>query len=151
MFKIIGHCDNLNSMCEKLTEKELDILVIRIQHMSAKDLQNALKHHMFSTKENPYIEGYLQHKIEEERNAPTYMYHRRKAPEGKIFKAYEVPALKKGWVDSPIKFKKTIKDKIIDIKNIFFAFWCKEWKWILGFIVTIITLYIAYLKLITMK
>ena len=135
-------------MSEKLTEIELDTLVIRIRDMSAKDLQNDLKRNMFSTKEQPYVEEYLQYKIEEERNAPTHMFHRRKALDGKIFKAYEVTALeKKGWVDSPKKFKKEIRDKFTDFKTVLFSFWLKEWKWILGFIVTLITLYIAYLKL----
>lgn len=110
-------------MSEKLTEIELDTLVIRIRDMSAKDLQNALKRNMFSTKEQPYIEGYLQYKIKEERNAPTHMFHRRKAPDGKIFKTYEVPALeKKGWVDSPTKFKKDIRDKFTDFKPVLFNF-----------------------------
>lgn len=105
----------------KLNDNELDVLVIRTQNMSAADLQDALKRNIFSTKEVPYIEGYLQHKLEEERNAPVTMYHRRKAPEGKVFKAYEMPVLeKKGWVDSPDKFKEGIKSKI---KRIIKAIW----------------------------
>ena len=135
-------------MSKNMNDIKLDALAIRLQTSSIKEIKDNLLHNIYDIKEVPYIEGYLQLRIEEERNAPTYMYHRRKAPEGKIFKAYEVPELeKKGWVDSPAKFKKGIKDKIIDIKNILFAFWCKEWKWILGFILAIITLYITYLKL----
>jgi len=139
-------------MCKKMNEIDIDALAIRLQNTSAKEIKENLLHNRYDIKEVPYIEGYLKIKIEEEKNAPTYMYHRRKAPEGKIFKVYEVPALeKKGWVDSPAKFKEGIKDKFIKFNSILFDFWCKEWKWILGFIVTLITLYIAYLKLITLN
>jgi hypothetical protein len=132
----------------KLNDNELDVLVIRLQHMNAKEIQYCLDRNMFSAKERPYIEGYLPRKIEEERNTPVILYHRRKAPEGKIFKTYEVRALEmKGWVDSPSKIKKDARDKIIDIMKWIYAFWCKEYKWILGFIVIIISLYLTYLKL----
>jgi len=142
----------LGVVSKNMNDIELDALVIRLQNKSAKDIQDDLKRNIFSAKEKPYIEGYLKHKIEEERNAPTHMYHRRKAPEGKTFKAYEVPALeKKGWVDSPSKIKKDVRDKFIDITKWIYAFWCKEYKWILGVIITLIGLYIAYLKLITVN
>lgn len=133
----------------KLTDIELDILVILIKHMSAKEIQDRLERNMFSGKERPYVERFLPYKIEEERNAPVTMYHKRKSPKGKTFKACEVSVLeKKGWVKSPDKFSEGIISKIkrIITKPIW-EFWFKEWKWILGFIVTLITLYIAYLKL----
>jgi len=127
----------------KLNDKELDILVIRVQHMSATDLQDALKRNIFNTKEVPYIEGYLQHKIEEERNAPVTMYHRRKAPDGKIFKAFEVPALKKGWVDSPDKFKESINEKICILIKSSLPFLKKHWQFIVRSLVILIAAIIA--------
>lgn len=108
----------------ELTDIELDALVILIRNMSAKEIQDRLERNKFSAKVRPYVEEFLPHKIEEERNAPITMYHRRKAPESKIFKAYELATLKKGWVDSPDKFKKGIKDKIIFItKLLIFLLW----------------------------
>ena len=99
----------INMTDNKLNNTELDILVIRTQHLSSAELQDALKRSVFSIKEVPYIEGYIPHKIEEERNAPVTLYHHSKAPDGKIFKTYEIPLLeKKGWVDTPNKFRKSI-------------------------------------------
>ncbi len=47
------------------------------------------------------VEEWLRRK-DEELNAPTYMYHEFEAPKGKVFKASEVPSLRKeGWVDTP--------------------------------------------------
>jgi len=71
------------------------------------------------------------------------MYHEVKAPKGVIFPASEVPGLERqGWVDTPAKFGKGLR-----IKNIVFSFLAKEYKWILGISLTIIGLYLAYLKL----
>ncbi|MFH1994682.1 MAG: hypothetical protein ABIJ24_03175 [Nitrospinota bacterium] len=135
-----------------ITEIGLDAIAIRIMGMSAKEIQYCLDRNMFSARERPYFEEYLPHKIEEERNAPVTMYHRRKATDGKIFKAYEVSTLKKGWVDSPDKFSEGIISKIKRIIiNPIWVFWCKEYKWILGFIATLIALYLTYIKLTTTK
>lgn len=139
-------------MPDKLTDSELDILIVRTRKSSAKELQRDLVNNAFSERERPYIEGYIPIKIKEERNTPIKLYHRRKAPTGRNFKAYEEPELKlNGWVDDPWLFEKDFRDKLIDFKNILVVFWCKEYKWILGFIVTLIALYLAYLKLVAPK
>jgi hypothetical protein len=131
-----------------MNDLELDALTLRLTNSNSKEIKDNLLHGRYKSEEVPYITGYLPYKIEEERNASVTMFHRRKAPEGKIFKAYEVSTLKKGWVDSPDKFSEGIISKIkrIIIKPIW-VFWCKEYKWILGFIVMLITLYLTYIKL----
>ncbi|OGP41521.1 MAG: hypothetical protein A2022_10170 [Deltaproteobacteria bacterium GWF2_42_12] len=134
-----------------MNDIELDALTIRLVNSSSKEIKDNLLHGRYKSEEIPYVEGYLPHKIEEERNAPVTLYHRRKAPEGKIFKAYEVSTLKKSWVDSPSKIKKDIRDKLGNVMKTIFAFWCKEYKWILGFILTTIALYLTYIKLTTNK
>jgi hypothetical protein len=137
-------------MVDKLTDIELHTLTTRVMNTSVKELQRDLHNNAFSEKERPYIERYLAQTIQEERNVPIKLYHRRKAPNGKMFKAYEVPVLEsKGWVDSPSKIKKDARDKCIDVLNSIYTFWCKEYKWILGVILSAITLYLAYLKLTT--
>lgn len=130
----------------------LDVLVIRIGNSTSNQLKADLLRNAFTSDQIPYVEAWIKKLEEDERNAPVTMYHRRKAPNGKVFKAYELPALeKKGWVDSQEKFKEGIISKIkklikVVIKSVW-AFWCKEYKWILGFIVTLIALYLTYLKL----
>ena len=40
----------------------------------------------------------------------TWMFHETEAPKGRVFRASEVPALKRqGWVDTPAKFGKGIR------------------------------------------
>lgn len=139
-------------MPEKFTDSELDILFFRTKNCSAKELRRDLNNNAFSERERPYIEGFIRHKIKEERNTPIKLYHRRKAPTGRIFKAYEKRELElNGWVVSPLFYREDFRDKLNYFKYKLVVFWCKEYKWILGFIVTLIALYLAYLKLVTPK
>jgi hypothetical protein len=139
-------------LCENMNDLKLDALIILLHASSSEDIKDNLLHGRYNSEEEPYAKEYLPLKIEEERNKPIKMYHRSKSPDGKIFKAYEVPSLKKSWVNSPTKFKESIINKIIRIiiKPIW-IFWCKEYKWLLGFIVILIGLYLTYLKVILNK
>jgi len=118
----------------------LDALVIRIRNTTSRKLKEELLRNAFSTQEIPYVEAWIKRLEEEERIAPVTLYHRRKAPDGKIFKAFEVPTLeKKGWLDSPDKFKKGIISKIRNlIKRIIkslWTFWLRHWPILLPIIV----------------
>jgi hypothetical protein len=94
----------------------LDALIIRIGNSTSTQLKADLLRNAFSAQQMPYVEAWIKQLEEKERNAPVTLYHRRKAPSGKIFKAYELPLLeKKGWVDSPTKFKENIFIRIIGI------------------------------------
>lgn len=126
----------------------LDALVIRISNSTSKRLKDDLLSNVFSTQEIPYIEAMIKKLEEDEKNALITLYHRRKAPTGKTFKTYELPMLKRGWVDSPSKFNEGHLNKIkrVIIKPIW-KFWRKEYKWLLGYIAIILSLYLAYLKI----
>ncbi len=122
-----------------MNDIELDALIIRLQSASIKEIQNNLLRNIYNSKEVPYIEGYLKYRIEEERNKPVKMYHRRKAIEGKTFKTYEVPVLeKKGWVDSPVKFQESIGDRVEKVSTVLWHFWLRRWPILLPIIVSVI-------------
>ena len=136
---------------EKINEKlELDTLIIRYRSSSIQELKKCLESGLLESWKIPYIEELIEQKENEAINAPTFMYHRSKAPKGQVFKAHEALTLeRKGWVDSPAKFREGFFEKIYRLViGPLFKFWCKEYKWILGFIATLITLYLAYLKII---
>lgn len=87
----------------------------------------------------PVVEQWII-KEREAQESPTYMYHPKVAPDGKIFTAKEIPELKKnGWFDSPAKFPNT------EYRGRFIGFLLKEWKWIIGTIILIVGLAIAAL------
>ena len=95
-----------------MNDVNLDAFVIRFANASVQEIKDALQHYNPSDWRIPYLKALLQQKEEEVRNKPTRMYHKSKAPTGKIFKLYEVPALeKKGWVDSPTSYPETIIEK----------------------------------------
>jgi hypothetical protein len=130
---------------------DLDAFVIRFGNASIEEIKAVLQYHKPEDWETSYLEAWLHHKEEEAKNKPILLYHCRKAPEGKLFKAYEVPALeKKGWVDSPDKFREGIICKIRNlIKRIIkslWTFWSKHWPILLPIIVAffgiIVTLFI---------
>ena len=132
-----------------MNDLELDALTIRLVNSSSKEIKDNLLHGRYKSEEVPYIEGYLPYKIEEERNIPVTMYHRRKAPEGTTFKAYEVPAIeKKGWVDSPVKFKKGIRECSQRIVKIFSQFWLLHWKFIIVALIALISAIAALISAI---
>lgn len=98
-----------------MNNTDLDILAIRFGNSSIESLRKDLKSGYLEAWQVPIVEELLRHKEEEAKNKPVKMYHYRKSPEGNIFKTYEVPDLRnKGWVDSPNKFKKNIKLRIIN-------------------------------------
>ena len=70
------------------------------------------------------------------------MYHETEAPNGMLVSNLQVEHLEsKGWVDCPSKFKiYKPNNKLIELLSV-------EWKWFAGAILTIIGLYLAYLKL----
>lgn len=93
----------------------------------------------------PVIGEWLRRK-EEERNAPTYMYHEFEAPEGKVFPASEVPTLERaGWVDTPAKFGKGLRSKWLRASLILSSFWGQHWKWIVTTLLTVIGILVAML------
>lgn len=97
---------------------KLDALVIRLRGANSEQLTRDLRLHGFYDWQIPYVEAWIERLKEEERNAPIVLYHRRKSPTGKTFKAYEAPDLeKKGWVDSPEKFRETLWQKLREIPN----------------------------------
>jgi len=76
------------------------------------------------------------------------MYHEIEAPKGKIFSASEVPTLERqGWVDTPTKFGVGFRSKSRKIITKVSGFLVLEYKWVIGILLTIIALYLAYLKL----
>jgi len=127
-----------------MTYDRVKVLIAELEEDGLAKVKENLRHNRYSPPwKILYVEDWIK-----EKEAPTYLYHELKAPTGHFFKAHEVAKLKKqGWVDSPTKFGKSSKSKATRLKITVVAFWKKEWKWILGFIATIIVLYIVYLLL----
>jgi len=105
-------------MPNKLTNLELDALIIRIRDKSVKQLNIDLHNNLFSEKQIPYVEGYIQEKIKEERKAAINLQRTGKAQDVKIHDTWVYHALcdakivkspvaqklyKEGWTDSPAK------------------------------------------------
>jgi len=89
--------------------------------------------------------------IAKDPKARTYVYHQIKSPDGKVVSAEEAETLyRKGWVDTPAKFGRGLTGRyhsFVQLLGRIPLFLRKEWKWLLGFIVSLLGLYIAYLKL----
>ena len=81
----------------------------------------------------------------------TYVYHQIKSPEGKVVDSKEAEVLyRQGWVDTPAKFGKGFRGRyysFLQFTELIPPFLRVEWKWLLGFIVSIVSLCIAYMKL----
>jgi len=78
----------------------------------------------------------------------TWVFHETIKPEGKIVLSNETKNLyKKGWVDTPAKFGKGWRSRSVNFIALIKSFLKKEWKWTLGFIVSLSALLLAYLKL----
>ena len=101
---------------------------------------------VFSRRKIPLIKEWIRLK-EEEVDNPTFMYHEFEEPKGRIFKASEVQLLEKsGWVDSSAKFGKGFKSRTRRSINTAKIFWLAHWKWIIGTILAIVGLAIAWTK-----
>jgi hypothetical protein len=72
-----------------------------------------------------------------DREYPKWLYHPKKAPQGKIFEtSEETRNLGRGWVDNPGKFPKRV---VID-KLKAFELWCEQWKHLFGAVATLIAI-----------
>lgn len=113
----------------------------KLDELGLEEVQKRLAQGVYGERKKPVVAQWIE-KENAALEAPTYMYHPKEAPNGKIFSAKEVPELKKnGWFDSPAKFPNTEhRDRVI-------GFLLKEWKWIIGTILVIVGLVIAVLKL----
>lgn len=84
-------------------------------------------------------------------NNETWIYHQIKAPKGKVVLSSEADEYyKKGWVDTPAKYGKGIRGRIYSIlmlRHPVTIFLKSEWKWLFGTAISIVALYIAFLKL----
>lgn len=82
----------------------------------------------------------------------TFVYHEVKAPSGVVVPASEARKLyKKGWVDTPAKFGKGIRSKSRRIIKALSRFWLSHWKWLIGILISIISLYLTYLQIMKTK
>lgn len=127
----------------EINKTDIDVLAIRFGNASIEQLRNDLQYGNLEAWQVTLVEELLRYKEEEAKNKPTLLYHRRKAPEGKTFKAYEVPAFeKKGWVDSTAKFKKNIRDKLYILIKSSLQFFKKHWKFITKLIAAILAVLI---------
>ena len=112
----------------------------QLSKLGLEEVQKKLAQSVYGERKKPVVEQWIIKEIEA-LEAPTYMYHPREAPDGKIFTAKEIPELEKnGWFDSPAKFPNTeYRDRII-------GFLLKEWKWFIGTILVLVGLLVAALK-----
>ena len=122
---------------------KVEILINKLISTELEKVKENLRHGRYSSWKVPYVEEFI-----EKTEAPTVMYHEVLAPSGETFKAHECKKLERdGWVDTPAKYGKGIRSKARKIKNLLVFFIAKEWKWILGFLISVVGLWIAFLKL----
>ena len=121
-----------------------------IEKLEAGGLEKAkenLRYGRYSSWKVPHIEDWIKEK-ERLKNAPTFMYHETKAQKGQIFKAHEVPILKKeGWLESPAEFGKGIRGKYYRCISLYSGaidFYKKHWKVIVPLTITIIIALIGF-------
>lgn len=130
-------------------------LIAKLEVSGFKEVRENLRYGRYKSWKIPYVEDWIKEK-EEKLNAPTCMYHEIKAPKGQHFKAHEVTSLeKKGWVDTPAKFRKGIRARARRPIKYLSQFWLLHWKFIISFttttILTIIGIYLLWLQLIKTK
>lgn len=117
-----------------------DELWPKLDELGLEEVEKKLAQGVYGQRRKPVVEKWIEKK-KAALEAPTYMYHPKEAPEGKIFTAKKVPELEKnGWFDSPAKFPNTKH------RDLFIGFLLKEWKWVIGTILVIFGLVIAALK-----
>lgn len=87
-------------------------------------------------------------------SSKTYVYHQVLAPKGRIVTSEEAVALyKAGWVDTPKKFGKGLRGKWYSLRNGAAStgdaakqFYKNEWKWLIPVAISVVGLYIAYIR-----
>lgn len=85
----------------------------KLEEHGVDEVRKMLSMGVFADYKVPVIEGWLRRKAKEtvDPDAPTYMYHEEQAPEGRVFRASEVPELERsGWVDTPAGFENPAED-----------------------------------------
>ena len=93
--------------------EEINTLIRKLEAAGHEKVKENLRHNRYSSRKLTYIDKWLEKQEEQ-----TWLYHETEQPEGKIFKRYEVPALqKKGWVDTPDKFGKSLRSRARKAKN----------------------------------
>ncbi len=125
---------------------KLDQLHSKLERDGVEEVRRKLTLGSYAQRKVAIIEEWLRRK-EEELNAPTYMYHEFEAPEGKIFKASEVPDLERaGWVDTPAKFRKGFRSWFRKSFRVLINFWANHWKWTIGIVIAIVGIIATYIK-----
>ena len=75
------------------------------------------------------------------------IYHQIKSLKGTTVKKSEaIKMLRKGWVDTPAKFKKGVRGKWYTVKIKLIHFWFAHWQWITGTMLSIIGLYLLWIQ-----
>ncbi len=120
-----------------MTSHDPDELWPKLEKLGLSDVEKKLSQGVYGEGKKPVVEQWVANK-REALEASTYMYHPKEAPDGKIFKAKEVPELEQnGWFDTPAMFPNT------DSENRLLTFLSKEWKWLIATVLVIIGLIIA--------
>ncbi len=106
---------------------KLDALIIILKNSTIKNLKESLQRGSFDALEIPYVEAWIKEKEKEPKRTLINIRNLLKNQLNKITKA-------------SIFIKSSIMVPL-------FRFWCKEYKWILGSILTLIGLYLTYLMI----
>ncbi len=117
--------------------QEQSKLIQKLDSLGIDQVEINLTQKIYGERKKEFVEKWVRTK-KQELDAPTYVYHPKQAPEGKIFKAAEATKLyREGWYDTPAKFPDT------GLREVIVNFAKKEWKWIIGTSLVVIGLLIA--------